>query len=165
MLCSISSPQNNKTHGEVAHQFFITICAACDSGGMEIIMLKKNLENSKNMDLCKGCNSCCNYVTVEIETPETKDDFDEIIWYINHKNIVVYLDVDDIWNIDFETPCIQMTEKGLCGIYNERPDICREYSQDECIRYGEGEISKVMFKTKEDVVDYVKKNTNIKNFK
>jgi Fe-S-cluster containining protein len=128
-------------------------------------MLKKFFENRKNKNLCEGCNMCCNYVTVEIDTPETKDDFDQIVWYINHKNVVVYQDFDDAWNVEFETPCLHMTEKGYCGVYNERPDICREYSQDECLKYGEGEICKIIFKTKQDVIDYVQKNTDIKDLK
>jgi Fe-S-cluster containining protein len=128
-------------------------------------MLKRFFENRKNKNLCKDCSMCCDYVTVEIDEPETKDDFDEIIWFINHKNVIVYLDNEDSWNVEFETPCIHMNEKGLCGVYNERPDICRDYSQDECLKCGEGEIFKILFKTKQDVVDYVKNNTDIKDLK
>jgi len=39
VLCSLSSPQGNFSKVvKVVHHFFITICAACDSGGMVISM-------------------------------------------------------------------------------------------------------------------------------
>jgi hypothetical protein len=41
VLCSISSPHFKNTTWWSRTPFFITICAACDSGGMEIIMLKR----------------------------------------------------------------------------------------------------------------------------
>lgn len=38
---------------KVAHQFFITICAASDSGGMEV-----NMINLQRKEECCGCNAC-----------------------------------------------------------------------------------------------------------
>jgi len=42
-------------------------------------------EECKN---CDGCPAeCCKYVAIEIDTPEDIDDFEDIKWYVSHKNI------------------------------------------------------------------------------
>ncbi len=44
VLCSVSSPQaNNNKVVKTAHHFFITICAASGSGGMEVKMINQKL--------------------------------------------------------------------------------------------------------------------------
>lgn len=84
----------------------------------------------------KDCNSCdgkcCKYVVLEIDSPEDKDDFENIKWYVAHKNINVFTDDEKEWFIEFITPCEHLNEKNLCGIYEKRPKICKEYSQEEC---------------------------------
>ena len=104
---------------------------------------------------CKG--NCCKYVAIEIDTPETKEDFEDIKWYVVHKNVQVYVDEENIWHIEFLTPCEHLGEKNKCKIYNKRPTICREYNHDECTFHNEYE-EKHSFKTIEDVEEYVKEN-------
>lgn len=127
-----------------------------------ILLMSKNMtDDEKNKDMCKDCTMCCEYVTVELSTPEDKEDVDEIIWFMMHDNVFVYIDHEDTWNIEFKTKCKQLGEDGLCNIYTERPDTCRNHHHDECEKYGEGEFYKVMFKTKEEVLDWISKNTKI----
>ena len=111
--------------------------------------------DEKNKDLCKGCNLCCTHVTVEIDEPKTKEDYGEIIWMLMHENVIVYID-DDGWNVEFKTQCKSLDKNNLCKIYKDRPIICRNYNQDECVKYGEGEFCNHLFKTKEDLMKYLK---------
>ena len=54
VLCSISFPQiNSNKVVKATHPFFITICAASDSGGMEVFMFKKILVPTDASDYSK----------------------------------------------------------------------------------------------------------------
>ena len=87
---------------------------------------------------CKNCDGmCCKYVALEIDTPETKEEFENIRWYVAHKNIGVYVDSDDKWHIEFKTPCEFLGKDNLCKIREKRPEICRGYSQDECLFHND----------------------------
>lgn len=106
---------------------------------------------------CEKCNGkCCKYVAIEIDTPETKEDFENIRWYVAHKNIQVYVDEDDKWHIEFSTPCEFLGEDNICQIYDKRPEICREYNQDECLFHNEYE-EKHTFRNLEEIDKYIKK--------
>lgn len=109
---------------------------------------------------CEGCDGkCCRYVAMEIDTPETLEDFENIKWYVCHKNVYVYVEEDGTWNIEFESRCKFLDENNLCSIYKNRPKICREYSQDECPFHNEyKEIFR--FESIEDVDNYIKKIFN-----
>jgi len=121
--------------------------------------------DKKNKNLCKGCTLCCEYVTIEFDTPETKEDYEEVIWMLMHENVTVYID-EDGWNVEFKTPCMALDEKGLCKIYPERPEICKKYSQDDCIKHGDGDFCSYLFKTKEDLLKYLKeKKINLDKLK
>ena len=79
---------------------------------------------------CPGWK-CCTYITQEIETPRSKYDFEHLLWQISHKNINVYKD-DDGWYLMFKTECMHLQQDGRCGIYEHRPEICREHDNDFC---------------------------------
>lgn len=104
---------------------------------------------------CEGCSLCCRYVALEIDKPTTKSDMDQIRWYLIHKNVWVFVDNDNTWNIQFNTPCEKL-DKHLCSIYETRPQICRDYSTENCERYGEGDPFKLLFKTEEDLLKWLK---------
>lgn len=104
---------------------------------------------------CDGCGAkCCRYVAIEIDTPETKEDFENIKWYVCHKNINVYFDCDDVWHIEFLTPCEFIGDDNLCTIYEKRPQICRDYSVETCLHHNDYEEH--TFTCVEDVEDYMK---------
>ena len=46
--------------------------------------------------------------------------------------------------------CEKLTAGGMCGYYEERPAICRDYSADNCERNGDGDSFKVMWKGVEE---------------
>ena len=91
---------------------------------------------------------------MEIDTPESLEDFEDIKWYVLHKNVNVYVDEDYVWHIEFITPCEFLGDDNKCLIYDKRPKICREYDQEECTFHNEYS-ERYSFKTIEDVEKYI----------
>jgi uncharacterized protein len=109
---------------------------------------------------CKNCGYCCNYITISLDTPEDKEDYDEIVWFLLHENIKVYIDNDDSegdeWYVEIQTPCKAQDEENKCKIYRDRPDVCREYDTEECDTHGEGTPYKLAWTDKDDFIAYLK---------
>ncbi len=82
---------------------------------------------------CSFCTGsiCCSYTTEQLETPRSIVDFDHILWQISHENIQVYKD-EDGWYLLINNKCQHLQVGGGCGIYEQRPMVCREYSNDYC---------------------------------
>ncbi|QKQ28011.1 YkgJ family cysteine cluster protein [Candidatus Reidiella endopervernicosa] len=82
---------------------------------------------------CSFCvgSKCCTYITQVIDTPRSKADFQHMLWQISHQNIRFYKD-DDGWTLLVDSPCLHLQGDGRCGIYHERPGICRDHSNDYC---------------------------------
>jgi len=85
------------------------------------------------MITCDKCDdNCCKILVVEIEAPRTRDDFQDIKWYLYHPGISVYIDLDDAWNVQFDSQCKYLDENGKCLIYDKRPPVCRESAVEDC---------------------------------
>lgn len=110
------------------------------------------LEKLKTCDGCEG--QCCCYVAIEIDTPETLKDFEDIKWYVSHEHVLVYIEEDGTWNIQFDTPCKYLDKENKCTNYEKRPKICREYEHDECPFHNEYK-EKYTFREIADVEKYV----------
>jgi Fe-S-cluster containining protein len=82
---------------------------------------------------CGFCTNslCCTYFTQQVETPRSKYDFEHLLWQISHGNVNVYKD-DDGWYLLIRNPCTHLLADGRCGIYERRPQICRDYDNDFC---------------------------------
>lgn len=82
---------------------------------------------------CSFCTGsiCCTYVTQYIDTPKSKSDFEHLLWQVSHENVAVYKD-EDGWTLMFETKCSHLQVNGDCGIYDKRPSICKDHSNDYC---------------------------------
>jgi Fe-S-cluster containining protein len=87
---------------------------------------------------CAGCGDCCRYVATQIERPTTNTDYDQIVWYLTHRDVSVYIDWEGDFYLEFRTLCDHLTPSGTCEIYRERPEICSEFSYEECEK-GTGE--------------------------
>lgn len=88
--------------------------------------------NSDNK--CDKCTNslCCTYITQKIETPRSKYDFEHLLWQISHRNINVYKEGRE-WYLLINNECEHLIKPGgLCGIYDKRPDVCRDHSNDFC---------------------------------
>ncbi|MBD3314005.1 hypothetical protein GF345_06185 [Candidatus Woesearchaeota archaeon] len=108
------------------------------------------------MITCDDCNGmCCRKLAVHIDTPKTKDDFEDIKWYLYHEGISVYIDNEDDWLVMFPSKCRHLAKDGRCAIYDNRPPVCREAEVSECERNIK-EI-KHLFSEPEDLNNYLKK--------
>ncbi len=105
---------------------------------------------------CVGCDHCCRHVALEIDTPRTKRDFDNIRWYLLHKNISISVDWEGDWLIQFDTQCNWLVD-GKCSHYSLRPDICREYDPADCERYNPNPAEKYMMRNEKDLDAYLVK--------
>ena len=83
---------------------------------------------------CFECALCCRYIAVEIDAPTTNREYDYLVWYLLHPGVSVFVDWDGAWFVKFETRCRQLTPQGLCGIYEQRPAICRDFDWRDCER-------------------------------
>ena len=107
---------------------------------------------------CEGCGAkCCKYIALEIDAPETKEDMENIRWYVLHKNVNVYVDCEGVWHLEFLTPCENLGEDNKCKIYDKRPIICREYDADTCLHHNEYE-EEYTFTNIEEVDKYIKEH-------
>ena len=106
---------------------------------------------------CEHCGKCCNHVTVEIDTPEDIDDFEELKWFVLHENVVVFVDDEEDWHVQFNTPC-KARKNGKCDIHGKRPKVCADYNPDECEFNGEGEYYEILFTKPSEVEEYVEKH-------
>jgi len=103
---------------------------------------------------CVGCDHCCRYLALEIDTPRTKRDFDHIRWYLLHKNVAVTADYDGTWFIQFSTTCEWLVD-GKCSHYELRPDICREHDPADCERYNLNPADKIVLRNESDLKQFL----------
>lgn len=105
-------------------------------------------------DKCKGL--CCRYFALPIDTPEDKSDFDDIRWYLCHKDVTVFVEDGD-WYLNLKNKCRHLTEKdNRCRIYEKRPNICRKYKHSDC-DYTEGEYDyELHFTNDKQMEEYIK---------
>lgn len=82
--------------------------------------------------LCEHCTgTCCSAIALPIDEPETREDFDDIRWYIIHDGISVFVEDGD-WYVSIQTRCHHLEADYRCNIYATRPKVCRDYSTDNC---------------------------------
>ncbi|MCB1189311.1 MAG: YkgJ family cysteine cluster protein [Leptospiraceae bacterium] len=120
----------------------------------------KNEQNMTTSEICCACTGCCRYVSIQINPPKKKADIDHYTFYLLHKNVQIYIDNDNEWNLLFITPCTQLDgETGFCKIYSTRPRICKDYSPESCSRVGKDH--KHLFQTPNSMLRYLKKRKNV----
>jgi Fe-S-cluster containining protein len=82
--------------------------------------------------LCGKCTGlCCKYFAFPIETPEEKQDYDDIRWYLCHEDVTVFVEEGD-WYININNKCRYLSKEYNCEIYSKRPKICRGYRTNTC---------------------------------
>ncbi len=87
---------------------------------------------------CAQClpAKCCRYFSLEVDTPRSKRDYDDLLWMLAHEHVSVYVE-DRAWYLMIHTQCQFLdTDTNLCGIYDTRPHMCREHSVDDCEWHG-----------------------------
>jgi Fe-S-cluster containining protein len=103
--------------------------------------------------LCEYCSAkCCQYFALEIDAPKSKADFDYIRWYMVHGQVSVFVE-DGVWFLMVHNRCNHLLENNLCGIYETRPQICRDYSTDNC-EYDDDACYEKLFETPDQLWEY-----------
>ncbi len=103
--------------------------------------------------LCTYCNAkCCRYFALPIDKPDSWKQFDYMRWFLLHQHASVFVEKDD-WYLLVHTPCKNLRDDNLCGIYEERPNICREYTTKKC-EYDDLWVYDQYFELPEQVEEY-----------
>ena len=85
--------------------------------------------------LCDRCTAlCCRYFALEIDTPTTPEEYDNLRWYLAHEGVHAFIE-EEKWYLSIQTKCQYLEADSKCGIYEDRPQICRDYSTDNCDFY------------------------------
>ncbi|HEV7298577.1 MAG TPA: YkgJ family cysteine cluster protein [Tepidisphaeraceae bacterium] len=104
--------------------------------------------------LCDQCAAlCCRYISLPIDNPETRKDYDDIRWYLIHQNIVVYIEKAQ-WYVGVLNRCKHLQDDNRCGIYETRPAICRKYTTDNCDYHGGEYDFEQLFTSAEHLMEY-----------
>jgi RecJ-like exonuclease len=105
------------------------------------------------MITCNKCNGkCCKRLAVQLDNPVTLDDYEDIFWYLFHRDAWVYIDTENRWWIQFPIPCSKLDKKGKCMVYEKRPSVCRKSKVEECD--ANVDDIKILFKDEEDYKPY-----------
>jgi uncharacterized protein len=97
---------------------------------LDEIAISEKFTTETKCSFCTG-TKCCQYITQQIDTPRKKSEFQVMLWQVSHKFVEFYKDSDG-WFLMVITPCEHLDEQGGCGIYDSRPEICRDHSNDYC---------------------------------
>jgi len=125
------------------------------SPGPQLLPLVKENEHP-----CHGCAKCCLYVAIEIDSPEAMADYDHVAWYLYHEHVTVFVDWEGQWYVKFDSRCRNLTPEGLCGIYETRPGICKDFDWRECENHmtpDEGPPDKWLFETVPEFMTWFQK--------
>ena len=124
---------------------------------MVLPVLNSPMTKSKDHP-CFNCIQCCSYVATEIDEPTTNSDYDCVLWYLYHPSVSIFVDFDNDWYIQFDSKCENLTANGLCGIYETRPDICRDYDWKDCeVRWPEEPLHKAFFQKADEFLVWLEK--------
>lgn len=97
---------------------------------MKTIPIRAQITPETKCGFCTN-SKCCTYITQRIPAPRSMEDFDYLLWQVSHANVEVYKD-DDGWFLLINNKCTKLLPDGRCGIYETRPQICRDYTNDWC---------------------------------
>lgn len=104
--------------------------------------------------LCEQCVAlCCRYFAFEIDKPTTKRDFEDLRWYILHQDTIIFVE-SGRWYIQINRPCKALLPDNRCGVYENRPAICREYTTKNCDWHGDDYEYEYLFTEPEQLQRY-----------
>ena len=118
---------------------------------------------------CFNCGKCCRHVALEIDVPDSKEDYEDIYWYLLHENVCVFVtenddedsDEEESWYVEFLAKCKALKNDNLCGIYEKRPRICANYDPDQCVS-SEGESEEIArFNDENEFIEYLREKKGI----
>ena len=89
------------------------------------------LSDTRRQVPCLTCALCCSYIAVEIDGPSSVRAATDILWYLYHGGVSIYVD-DEGWMVQIDTRCRHLQDDNKCAIYEHRPPMCRTYSEMTC---------------------------------
>ena len=92
----------------------------------------KVVQETPELVECTDCGHCCTYVGIEIDRPTKVEYATDILWYLYHENVYIYVDGSNDWSVHFEARCRNLADDLLCRIYEQRPHICRDFDNTVC---------------------------------
>lgn len=104
-------------------------------------------------NLCDHCTAkCCHYFALAIDEPVNRRDYDFMRWYLLHEYATLFVD-GETWYLLVHTTCKHLRDDYRCGIYETRPQICREYSTNDC-EFDDDYCYEKYFETPEQIDEY-----------
>ncbi len=104
-------------------------------------------------NLCEHCTGkCCGYFALPIEKPQSFRDFNFIRWYMMHGEVSVFVE-GETWYLMVHAVCKHLQPDNRCGTYDTRPDICREYTTDQC-EFDDDSTYDMLFEAPEQLWEY-----------
>ena len=104
---------------------------------------------------CTECGHCCTYIAVGINAPTTVRRASDILWFLYHEKVSVFRSDRGDWFVQFDTQCRNLQGDGLCGIYERRPHMCRDFKATTCEVNSTDES--IYFHAPQDFCDYLKR--------
>jgi Fe-S-cluster containining protein len=103
--------------------------------------------------LCEYCTAkCCRYFALPIDTPDTREEFDYLRWYMIHGRVSLFVD-EGTWYLMVHADCRHLLPDNRCGIYETRPQICRDYTTENC-EYDDDATYDQFFETPEQLEEF-----------
>ena len=103
--------------------------------------------------LCTYCTAkCCRYFALPIDTPVDRQDFDYLRWFMIHGRVSLFVE-EETWFLMVHADCRHLMDDLRCGIYQDRPQICRDYTTDNC-EYDDDAVYDQFFETPEQIQEY-----------
>lgn len=124
------------------------------TNGVPVLATSAN-DSSHALVPCTECAHCCTYVSVGINAPTTVRRASDILWFLYHEKVSVYRSDKGGWFVQFDTRCGNLQGDGLCGIYEHRPHMCRDFKETACEVNSQDEST--YFHTPQDFCDYLQR--------
>lgn len=108
---------------------------------------------------CSECNPslCCTYTTEPLGSMRSKADFNQLLWQVSHRGVEAYKDASG-WYLLIRGDCEHLLPDGNCNIYHQRPQVCRDYTNDWCEKDESAETHfQLHFQNYADLLTYCRK--------
>jgi Fe-S-cluster containining protein len=103
--------------------------------------------------LCDFCTAkCCRYFALPMDSPTDEQDWQFIRWFLMHDAATAFKE-DKNWYLLVHTKCKHLQADNRCGIYDQRPQICRDYTTKDC-EYEDEWLYEQYLETSEQVAEY-----------
>jgi uncharacterized protein len=94
-----------------------------------------DLDRAETARLCRGCSTCCTYITVEVDAPSAAWEYDQWLWALHHRGVELYVERPGRWSVHFATRCAELGRDGRCRVHGRHPVMCREHDPRSCERW------------------------------